>query len=97
LVTRFELEGATRGRRDRPLVLTADDDPAIRKIVSRVLELNDFEVRACKDGAEALQAFEDAQPELVILDMKMPVVDGLTVCREIRAESDVPIHHADGR
>jgi DNA-binding response OmpR family regulator len=73
------------------LILTADDDPAIRKIVSRVLELNDFAVISCANGAEALSAFADDEPCLVILDVKMPEVDGLTVCREIRAESSVPI------
>jgi DNA-binding response OmpR family regulator len=77
--------------RGRTLVLAADDDPAIRKIVSRVLELNNFAVVSCADGAEALRAFADEEPDLVILDVKMPEVDGLTVCREIRADSSVPI------
>ncbi|HWO73016.1 MAG TPA: response regulator transcription factor [Dehalococcoidia bacterium] len=77
--------------RNRLLVLTADDDPAIRRIVSRVLELNGFDVIACSNGSEALRAFEEQQPQLVILDIRMPEVDGLTVCREIRAESDVPV------
>jgi DNA-binding response OmpR family regulator len=73
------------------LIIAADDDPAIRKIVSRVLELNDFAVVSCANGAEALRAFADEEPDLVILDVKMPEVDGLTVCREIRADSKVPI------
>jgi len=77
--------------RNRLLVLTADDDPAIRRIVSRVLELNDFDVIACTNGSEALRAFEERQPQLVILDIRMPEIDGLTLCREIRADSDVPI------
>lgn len=77
--------------RGRLLVLAADDDPAIRKIVSRVLELNDFAVVVCADGAEALRAFANEEPDLIILDVKMPQVDGLTVCQEIRAESSVPI------
>ena len=83
----FEL-GRERGRM---LIIAADDDPAIRKIVSRVLELNDFAVVSCANGAEALRAFADEEPDLVILDVKMPEVDGLTVCREIRADSKVPI------
>ena len=77
--------------RARPLILAADDDPAIRTIVSRTLELNDFLVVSCANGAEALIAFAAEEPDLVILDVKMPEVDGLTVCREIRADSKVPI------
>jgi two-component system, OmpR family, KDP operon response regulator KdpE len=73
------------------LILAADDDPAIRKIVSRVLELNDFSVVTCVNGAEALRVFAEEEPALVILDVRMPEVDGLTVCQEIRAESSVPI------
>lgn len=77
--------------RGRTRILAADDDPAIRRIVSRVLELNDFAVISCSNGAEALTAFAEEEPDLIILDVKMPEVDGLTVCREIRAESSVPI------
>jgi DNA-binding response OmpR family regulator len=87
-------DGPQRGSpkdRGRFLIVAADDDPAIRKIVSRVLELNDFAVISCANGAEALRAFADEEPDLVILDVKMPEVDGLTVCQEIRAESKVPI------
>jgi len=73
------------------LILAADDDAAIRKIVSRVLELNDFSVITCTNGAEALRLFADEEPDLVILDVKMPEVDGLMVCQEIRTESTVPI------
>jgi two-component system, OmpR family, KDP operon response regulator KdpE len=80
--------GKERGRR---LILAADDDPAIRTIVSRTLELNDFVVVSCTNGEEALTAFATEVPDLVILDVMMPRVDGLTVCREIRAESSVPI------
>jgi DNA-binding response OmpR family regulator len=75
----------------KTLILAADDDPAIRKILSRVLEMNDFAVVTCADGAEALRAFADHEPDLVILDVRMPEVDGLTVCREIRVDSQVPI------
>jgi two-component system, OmpR family, KDP operon response regulator KdpE len=73
------------------LILVADDDPAIRKIVGRVLELNDFSVVTCVNGAEALRVFAEEEPALVILDVKMPEVDGLTVCQQIRAESSLPI------
>lgn len=77
--------------RGRTLVLVADDDPAIRTIVSRTLELNGYAVICCANGAQALLAFAAEELDLVILDIKMPEVDGFTVCREIRAESSVPI------
>ena len=79
------------GSRDRPRILVVDDDPTIRLIVSRTLELNGFEAIVCSDGADALQAFAASEPALVILDVRMPRVDGLTVCRELRSGSDVPI------
>ena len=75
----------------KTLILAADDDPAIRKILSRVLEMNDFAVVTCADGAQALNAFASNEPDLVILDVRMPEIDGLTVCRAIRADSQVPI------
>jgi DNA-binding response OmpR family regulator len=77
--------------RNQSTVLIADDDPAIRKILSRILQLNDFDVLVATDGSEALQAFEAGEPQLILLDIRMPAIDGLTVCRQIRDESDVPI------
>jgi two-component system, OmpR family, KDP operon response regulator KdpE len=86
-----DTEAGLAKERGRTLILAADDDPAIRTIVSRTLELNDFMVVSCANGTEALTAFAEEEPDLVILDVKMPEIDGLTVCREIRAESRIPI------
>jgi DNA-binding response OmpR family regulator len=77
--------------RNQLKVLIADDDPAIRKILTRVLELNDYAVVATTNGSEALQAFENEGPQLVILDIRMPEIDGITVCSQIREDSNVPI------
>jgi DNA-binding response OmpR family regulator len=79
------------GLRDRPRILVADDDAAIRTIIGRVLDASGFDAVVCRDGAEALQAFQSTDPALVILDMRMPGKDGLTVCGELRAGSAVPI------
>jgi DNA-binding response OmpR family regulator len=72
-------------------VLIADDDPGILRAVSTLLQLHGFFAFTCRDGDSALRLFEEVQPRLVILDVRMPGMDGLTLCRRIRAASDVPI------
>jgi DNA-binding response OmpR family regulator len=72
-------------------VLVADDDAVIQKIVSANLKARDFMVTTVDDGAAALEAFTDTSPDLVILDIMMPLMDGSEVCRRIRESSGVPI------
>lgn len=73
-------------------VLIADDDRAIRQSLATALEINGYEVIACSDGVEALAAYREARPDVLVLDVMMPGVDGLGVCRVLRAEGDrVPI------
>jgi two-component system, OmpR family, response regulator MprA len=73
-------------------VLVADDDRAIRQSLTTALELNGYQVTACSDGVEALAAFHNERPDVVVLDVMMPGVDGLGVCRVLRAEGDrIPI------
>ncbi|MFT3851213.1 MAG: response regulator transcription factor [Ilumatobacteraceae bacterium] len=67
-------------------ILLADDDRAIRESLSRALGLQGYEVVQAPDGAAALAIVEKAQPDAAILDVMMPNVDGLTVCRVLRAE-----------
>src|SRR5882762_3793541 len=67
-------------------ILLADDDRAIRDSLSRALGLQGYEVVAASDGAVALSLVEKEQPDIAILDVMMPNVDGLTVCRVLRAE-----------
>ena len=73
-------------------VLVVDDDRAIRDALVRVLGLEGYEATAVADGAAALQTIGEFRPDVVVLDVMMPGVDGLTVCRVLRAEKDrVPI------
>ena len=72
-------------------VLIAEDDPRLRAMVRRGLGYAGFEVLEAADGQEALARALSAQPDLVVLDVGMPKLDGLAVCRALRATSSVPI------
>ena len=72
-------------------ILIVDDEPEIRRAVLGGLRAQGYEVRAASDGEEALRLASAATPDLVILDLMMPGMDGLEVCRRLRAWSDVPI------
>ena len=65
-------------------VLVADDDPVVRLLVVSVLAELDAEIEVAADGGEALSLFEEWRPDLTILDVDMPIVDGIEVCRRIR-------------
>jgi two-component system response regulator MprA len=67
-------------------LLVAEDDRAVRTSLVRALTLEGYVVDAVKNGAEALAAVADQPPDLLLLDVSMPMVDGLTVCRVLRAE-----------
>ena len=79
-------EQGNRGR-----VLVVDDDAALAEMLTIVLRNEGFEPRVCPTGDQALSEFRDFRPDLVLLDMMLPGKDGIDVCREIRAESGVPI------
>ena len=68
-----------------------EDDPAIARLLRRILELDGFEVIVSPDGATALDQFEDETPDLVVLDIGIPKLSGLEVCRHLRENSDVPV------
>jgi DNA-binding response OmpR family regulator len=72
-------------------VLVVEDDNAITDVLRRTLRQEGHEVRASADGVAALRAAEEFVPDLVILDLGLPGLDGVEVCRRLRAESDVPI------
>src|SRR6186713_3516389 len=72
-------------------ILVADDDPHIREVICFALEKAGMVTAAVADGAAAIRAFERRTPELVVLDVGMPEMDGLEVCRLLRRTSDVPI------
>ena len=67
-------------------ILLADDDRAIREALTRALSLEGYDVVQAPDGAQALALIESSRPDMAILDVMMPNVDGLTVCRVVRAE-----------
>jgi len=72
-------------------VLVVDDDTALAEMLGIVLRSEGFEPFFCADGDLALEAFRDSRPDLVLLDLMLPGRDGIDVCRQIRAESGVPI------
>jgi two-component system KDP operon response regulator KdpE len=76
----------TKGR-----VLVVDDEEQIRRAVGRALSSRNYQVEQAADGEQALAAAAVFDPELVVLDLNMPVLDGFAVCRELRRTSAVPI------
>lgn len=72
-------------------IYVVDDDETIRLIVLRYLEAEGYAVTGFGDGESALQAFAESPPDMFILDIMMPGIDGLEVCRKLRAQSQIPI------
>ncbi len=78
--------GLHRGR-----VLVVDDDSSLAEMLTIVLRQEGFEPVVCGTGDEALPAFREHRPDIVLLDVMLPGMDGIAVCRALRAESGVPI------
>jgi two-component system, OmpR family, response regulator RpaB len=72
-------------------ILVVDDEASIRRILETRLSMIGYDVVTAADGEEALDTFRNAGPDLVVLDVMMPKLDGYGVCQELRKESDVPI------
>lgn len=72
-------------------ILIVDDDNNIAELISLYLTKECFDTKIVNDGEEALQAFEQYSPNLILLDLMLPGIDGYQVCREVRAKSNVPI------
>ncbi|MEB3166385.1 MAG: response regulator, partial [Cyanobacteriota bacterium] len=72
-------------------LLVVDDEPAVRRVLVMRLQLAGYRVVCAEDGEEALTLFHREQPDLVVLDVMLPKLDGFAVCRRLRAESCVPI------
>ncbi|HEX5984895.1 MAG TPA: MtrAB system response regulator MtrA [Nocardioides sp.] len=79
-------EATARGK-----VLVVDDDAALSEMLTIVLRNEGFDSRVCPSGDRALEEFRDYKPDVVLLDLMLPGKDGIDVCKEIRAESGVPI------
>lgn len=75
----------------RQKILVADDEASIRRILETRLKMVGYDVVVAEDGEEAVEVFNKANPDLVVLDVMMPKMDGYGVTREIRRTSDVPI------
>ena len=72
-------------------ILVVDDEPRIRDVVQYALEREGFQVVCAADGVQALEQVRQAEPDLIVLDVLMPELDGLSVCRAIRKHSAVPV------
>lgn len=72
-------------------ILVADDDPHIREVICFALEKAGMDTEAVADGAAALRRFDQKAADLIVLDVGMPEMDGLEVCRQLRRKSNVPI------
>ncbi len=72
-------------------ILVIDDDPALSEMIGIVLRAEGYEPVFCADGSSAYETFKVSRPDLTLLDLMLPGVDGIEVCRRIRAESGAPI------
>jgi two-component system OmpR family response regulator len=72
-------------------VLVVDDDAEIRKLLGEYLERNGFRVSLATDGAEMRRALGRSRPDIVVLDLMLPGDSGLTLCRDLRVESGLPV------
>jgi two-component system response regulator MprA len=71
-----------------PQVLVVDDDPQLREALTRALELDDYRVTTASNGVKALEAVSQQRPDVMVLDVMMPYVGGLDVCRTLRSKKD---------
>ena len=72
-------------------VLVVDDEAAVRRVLVMRLQLSGYRVVCAEDGEQALELFHSESPDLIVLDVMLPKLDGFAVCRRLRAESCVPI------
>ena len=78
-------------------ILVVDDDKNICELLRLYLVKEGYSVTIANDGATALQEFDKLHPDLVLLDVMMPGIDGWEVCRKIRQNNQTPHHYADGK
>ena len=84
--------GQTGGTNDRPHVLVVDDEPTVRDLLSKTLTTANYDVETAPDGPSGLDRLQAAKYDLLITDLKMPGMDGLSVIREVRQKhGDLPV------
>jgi len=76
---------------NKPRILVVDDEPQLTRVLRTGLGSHGYDVRAAADGLAGFETFSDWQPDLIITDLAMPNMDGLELCRRVRATSQVPI------
>ena len=72
-------------------ILVVDDDTALAEMIGIVLNTEGFDTAFCADGSEAVEAWRRERPDLILLDLMLPGMDGIEVCARVRAESGIPI------
>ncbi len=72
-------------------ILVVDDDFGLRELLRQMLEFSGFEVEEAVDGLDALDKIGDFQPDLLVLDVMMPQMDGITLCKRLRAEPETAV------
>jgi two-component system KDP operon response regulator KdpE len=76
---------------DKPKILVVDDERQIARVLKTTLSMRGYSIRTATDGDDALLAMKSWTPDLVITDLRMPNMDGVELCRQVRAKSDIPI------
>lgn len=76
---------------DKPLVLVVEDEPAFVEALEVSLKREGFRIEVARDGEEALLKFDEVQPDLVLLDVMLPKISGIDVCRQLRKRTQTPI------
>jgi len=88
---RGDTRAGARYPADVSSLLVIEDDPTVADVVTRYLEREGFDVAWCADGAEGLEHARRTLPDLVVLDLMLPTLDGFEVCRRLRAELPIPV------
>ena len=82
------------------LILLVDDEPNLREMLRQMLEMGGFDVIEAEDGLEALEKLEERAPDVLVLDVMMPNLDGVSLCKQLRASAafaDLPILMVSGK
>jgi DNA-binding response OmpR family regulator len=84
----FQPDGNAPGAAQRPRVLVVDDDVSLARLLKTILRSADFDVSTAQDGSAALDLLLDRQFDAIVMDLRMPVLDGRSLYRELRARGD---------